>query len=192
MIFGIQGGIGAGKTLLMTRYAYLENTQLQRPLLSNYSLKSLPYIPIKLVDVIRMMKERARMERGCFLIDEAHIWFDARISSSVGNRLFSYFALQTGKLDINLYYTTQAFEQVDWRLTDRTDVAITVKAIGEGIHQLFIWDRIENKTQKVLIDLRPWWNHYDTKELIDMDQREEDLLQALRPSAARKRPEPSL
>lgn len=174
MITGIAGDIGAGKTLVMTKYVLEEFRDLRkRTILTNYHLKGgIPHRVITPDDLLLMAEQEQALDRACIALDEIHIWLDSRMSNSNMNLVLSYFINQTGKSGINLYYTTQSFDQVDKRLRKRTDVGAYVRRKGD-MHLV----RLENMNNPVV---RPKhavvygpevWPYYDTKEVVKMVKR---------------------
>lgn len=193
MIVGIEGGIGAGKTLVMTHFAKEEYSNMGKTIFSNYSLNQIPYEPIGFADLLKWstscaecaMKYTAgvcwkcggrKFSKACILIDEAHVWVDSRSSASKLNRVFSYLMLQTGKEDINLYYTTQDFGQVEKRLRQRTDVGIRVKRRGD-LHYLTIEDRTTDsqRPHKAVVYGPDVWEFFNTKEVVGYSDPSEVL-----------------
>lgn len=167
MIIGIEGGIGAGKTLVMTWLMKKEYKECEKPLYANYTLRTLPYTEIDLPWLMEAMQNRYSFERAAIGIDEMHVLLDSRTSQKKTNLVISYFINQTGKEGINLYYTTQDFSQVDVRLRRRTDMAITVQRKGT-LHKCLMVDRTtpENKVTRWAVDGKTVWDDYYTKEVI--------------------------
>lgn len=169
MIIGIEGGIGQGKTLVMTAFLKREWTQFKKPLYANYKLKRLPFTRVDVSFFEETMRENVQFDRAAIGLDEMHIWLDSRTSVSKRNLLLSYFLLQTGKQGINLYYTTQDFGQVDLRLRRRTDFAIRVERKGD-IHKCLVIDRTtpDNKVSRIAVYGPDFWEEFYTKEVIKM------------------------
>lgn len=132
-IIGIQGDIGMGKTLAMTWFLLQEHLRERRKLYANYTLLQLPFTKITVSDLVQSAARGEGFTRAAVGIDEVQTWLDARASSTKINRIISYFINQTGKEDVNLYYTTQDLEMVERRLRRRTDVAFHVIRRGDRI-----------------------------------------------------------
>lgn len=167
MIIGIEGGIGAGKTLVMTKFLVDEARIGKRNIMGNYHVNIPGYRFLTWEDFVHMAKENVGFARAAFGLDEAHIWFDSRRSVSAANLLMSYWTLQTGKEGINLYYTTQDFRQVDKRLRLRTDIAIHVRRVGDW-HKLTIIDRTgeTDKKSNAIVHGPDYWEFFDTREVV--------------------------
>lgn len=173
MIVGIEGNIGDGKTLAMTKFAKDEYVDLGKTIFANYRLKQIPYEPLVFEEIMKRViaGQPFQFFNAALFADEIHLWLDSRVSSSKMNRFLSYFLLQTGKLDVNLYYTTQDFGQVDKRLRHRTDIGITVKRKGD-LHLLFIRDWIKEKNSRAVINGPDYWEFYDTREVVKLSRDE--------------------
>lgn len=170
MIFGIAGGIGQGKTLAMVWYLLREHLQLNKTVYANFHLKGIPYKYLTFDDLMQMAEEGFDFRNAVIVIDEAHIWLDSRTAASKLNRLFTYFVLQTGKEDINLYYTTQDFGQVDIRLRQRTDFAIRVKRRGDVILANVIY-LPEEHVVTMAIPGPAVYQFYDTREKVELSRK---------------------
>lgn len=170
MIVGIEGGLSQGKTLVMTDLLKREHVQLGKPLYVNYTLRRLPHQPVDMQWLLDAQMSHFQFDQGhgaAIGLDEMHILMDSRTSVTKRNRLVSYFLLQTAKEGINLYYTTQDFGQVDKRLRQRTDLAVTVTK-QKNLHKCLLVDRTtpENKVRRFGIDGSRVWDEYYTKEVI--------------------------
>jgi hypothetical protein len=165
MIIGIEGGIGQGKTLVMTYFAKEEALRMKKRLHANYHLKDLPFRYLDFQTFIDEALTHHQYRDSCILVDEAHVWIDSRTSMKKQNLLFTYLLLQTGKEDVNMYYTTQDFGQVDKRLRQRTDIAIHVRRKGDH-HLLTIEDRTSFKRKRALVYGPDVWPFFDTRETV--------------------------
>lgn len=170
MIIGIEGDIGQGKTLAMVSFIVREFRELHRPIISNFELKGIPHEYVTFEDVLDMVEQERSYDSVCFAIDEAHIWLDSRTSVTKENRMFSYFLNMTGKQGINLYYTTQSFDQVDKRLRKRTTISIHVRRKGD-LHLLTIRHANGRNARAVIVGPQ-WYEYYDTKEVVRFKKRE--------------------
>ena len=114
----VHGFQGAGKTLFLTKYAFDKN-ELYENVYSNYKLKKIKYEEL---DIIDMFINKQEITNSLILIDEGHLFFQARQSMSAFNRLITWFFTQTRKrgntvlittipkmLDINLRYRSAFF-----------------------------------------------------------------------------------
>lgn len=166
MIIGIEGDISAGKTLVMTKCIFEEWYAFRnRKILANYHLKHVPSQFITFDDFLQMAMDDVELKDVIFGLDELHNWMDARTSSSKMNRAISYLFLQTGKMDVTSYYTTQAFRQIDVRLYERTDIRIHVERSGDS-HYCHFADISTGKKGHFLIYGPDVYELYNTKEKV--------------------------
>lgn len=119
-IMGIAGSMGAGKTLFLSMLCnQYKDTHI---IMANYdlSVRDMDIYPETVGEMFA--KADNYIGKKIVSLDEVHVFFDSRMAHSKANMLFSYFITQTRKQDIQLFYTTQHFNQVDKRLRDNTDV----------------------------------------------------------------------
>lgn len=166
-ITGIEGDIGAGKTGIAAWLMYQEWKKFKKPIISNFHLYGMPFRYVTLDDIMEMVEEEIETPNTVWGLDELHILADSRLSSSKKNRLFSYFALQTGKEDINAYWTSQDFMQVDTRIRKQTRYAIHVRRKGD-LHLLTIRHmmRPDIRIPDAVVWGPEFYNLYDTREKI--------------------------
>lgn len=132
-IFGIEGGIGSGKTMTLVYYA-LRDLKEGKRIFSNVKFKNLSAdeksrITYLTKDAINNMfneikSGRFDMKNSTVIIQEAHNYVDSRTSMTDKNRVFSYWILQsrhTGAGSCDIMYDTQELGQVDKRLRNNTD-----------------------------------------------------------------------
>lgn len=182
-IFGIEGGIGTGKTLSLVTLG-IQDLNNGRLLYSNVKLK------IKSNKIIYLTKDKIHsifdnvkkgkmvMKNSTVIIQEAHNYMDSRSSMSEKNRMLTYWILQsrhTGEGCSDIIYDTQEFGQVDKRLRNNTDYFINPYIVS--------WDD-ENKPSKIYLMINAKIGHrwmrlskilnvnlsrelYDTHELVD-------------------------
>lgn len=167
-IIGIEGPIGSGKTTVLTYFALQEYMVLKKPIFANYTLNEIPFTYMTFEDLMAKMDVQFDFQRAGIFITEAHIWVDSRMAVSKLNRLFSYFMLQTGKQDINLYYDTQDFGQVDLRLRRMTDMAIRIVAKRGNLHKIIIQDMHTGKKRNAVIDGSAIYHHFNTREIAQL------------------------
>lgn len=175
MIIGIEGGIGSGKTILMTRYLY-KDFKRKKAIYSNYGLKFKHEI-IDMSKILEMHDNKFNL-RDCSLgIDEITVFADCRRSGSKLNRLISYFILQSRKRSVDIYFTTQNLQMIDFRLLDYMDFQILAKKVkdkktgkevqGYAQYQVFDIRDVNNiKRTKFIMKLDKYYPLYDTMEVI--------------------------
>jgi len=167
MITGIEGDIGQGKTLVMTHFAVQEYRRFRKPIVSNYHLFGIPHRYVTLDDLMIMVDSEEELRNLVLLIDELHMLADSRMSASKKNRLFSYFALQTGKEDVNFYYTTQTFGQVDIRIREQTRFGVHVRRKAD-YHLLTIRHMMKPHVRipDAVVYGPDYYEFYDTREKV--------------------------
>lgn len=173
-IIGIEGNIGSGKSVALTYFGLEEYFLLKKPIFSNFHLKgNIPHKVISFEDLIDMATRKVELKRAAILLDEAHIWIDSRTSASKLSRVFTYFVLQTGKQDINLYWASQRLSQVDLRLRQQTDIAVNVTKKNEVYHVLNMVNTHTGAEDKQTIYGPDVYPFYDTHEIIAMGRTAE-------------------
>lgn len=175
MIIGIEGGIGSGKTILMTRYLY-KDYKKKKSIFANYNLK-FKHEKIDMSKILEMHENKFNLRDCSIGIDEMTVFADCRRSGSKLNRLISYFILQSRKRSVDIYFTTQNLQMVDFRLCDYMDFQILAKKCkdikthkeldGYAEYQIFdIRDINDIKRRKFIMKLAPYYEMYDTYEVI--------------------------
>ena len=163
MIVGIQGGLGSGKTLLMTRYL-VKDFWSGRSVVANYGLRKIDYSVLNMSDLLNKEVDLQDVSVG---IDEFTVFADCRTSMS--NKLITYFILQTRKRNVCLYYTTQDFGMLDKRILRHTHLFITADKVDDEGFRLYTVidarDRIARPSEFVL-RINPWFDYFDTNEII--------------------------
>ena len=173
----ITGGVGTGKTCLLTRYGKLSYDS-GRDVIANYHLKKMKYDKLDMVDLYFNEPDRKNL---ILLGDELYTFMDCRSSMSKRNKIESYLIAQTRKKSYDLYFTTQFADFIDFRLMKFVDIWIEMsniwllnKTTGEKKKHpyKFICEftdyRIPNDiTQTVKVfDGRNTFDEYDTDERI--------------------------
>jgi len=171
MIVGIDGGLGAGKTALMTSFLH-EDMRKGFDVRANYGLnfKHKPF------NVLELLENKPNLKDISIGIDEITVFMDCRRSTSKMNTLISYFILQSRKRNVTLYYTTQDFNMVDLRLVNHTHIQINCNKIfsenGEEINDIrkIVVIDCRNphdiKSNVLYADISSIYNFYDTDEII--------------------------
>jgi tRNA A37 threonylcarbamoyladenosine biosynthesis protein TsaE len=158
MLIGIEGDLGSGKTLYAVKNIisdYLNNKKI----VSNTPLYNIEY---ELFDIKEFLNNeyREKLFNSTILLDEITVYMDCRISSSKQNLLMGYLVLQSRKRNIDIYYTTQDFDLIDYkRLFKYTQFLVVAK-------KLFYID--ENNIKKELENYR----HYD---IINVKKRKDNV-----------------
>lgn len=191
MIIVYIGGLGSGKTCSAVRttwYYYKKGFKIY----SNIHLK-FPYtlVTTDLLDGWMKNKEelRAALQNSVFLLDEAHIWMDSRSGMKKKQKKRTYFVLQIRKLNVMLIVTTQSYDQVDKRLRNSNNYLVRCEsekikyqmtngqvALVVKIHQEALDMGRQHLGPRKMnpFDARPYFGLYDTLEIVDIDEEEEE------------------
>ena len=175
MIIGIEGGLGSGKTILMTRYLvkdYLKGKKIY----TNYHLKEIDYELIDMSRILDMHKNGFNLNECSLGVDEITVFADCRRSGSVMNRLISYMILQSRKRNVDFYFTTQNLSMVDLRLVQYMDVQVICEKVrdkdgkvidGFSKYRVFDLRDVHNLTiNRFVLDISKYYRFYDTREVI--------------------------
>lgn len=175
MIVLITGGLGSGKTCMLTRYGKIAFSE-GKNMYSNYHLVNMPY---KKLDIVDMFFNEPDLKDVMILGDEIYTFMDCRMSGAKRNRLQSYFIAQTRKRNVDLYGTAQFSQFTDLRLTAFLDVWIKMENIWimkdgkKTKHPYFFLatfhdyrDENDIKIFTRRFDGRTHFNDYDTNERI--------------------------
>lgn len=169
MIIAICGGLGSGKTLLMTRYAHKEYLQGKK-IFCNYGLK----FNHEKIDLVHLLDLKPELQNSGLFMDEIYIYIDSRLSMAKRNRMLSYFIFQTRKLGVTLYFTSQHIGQVDVRLRNMIDILCVCKQTFKKD-----WFKVDMVDYRDFPDVRqntfiykgnPYYNMYDTLELVNFEE----------------------
>lgn len=180
-IVAIEGGLGSGKTLLMTRYLVKDQAS-GRKVFANYGLRGIEH---EKLDMVKLVRNELDLQNASVGVDEFTLYADSR--SSMGNKLISYFVLQTRKRNVCLYFTTQNLNMIDRRVREHTQIFIYCKDIGQEGYRLFqVLDYRYGKyptKQTFKMHIRPWYKYYDTDEVLSPVSKEDKNANASRGKA---------
>jgi len=175
MLVGIEGGLGSGKTADLTRYL-IKDRYNGFSILSNYPLYDIPFILIEFDDLLDFANNKMTLQNKTIGIDEITVYIDCRCSGTKRNRLFSYLILQSRKRHTNIYYTTQDFALVDWRLIAHTQIKVLCEKIFDNyaneiddIRKITIFDMRNPKNVNItsrLLDFSKYYPYFDTDTII--------------------------
>jgi len=163
----IQGGLGTGKTLIMTILAhYLKEQAMKKgvtvELFSNYDLKD----STTMLDYTDWYKV-AEADTSIICWDEAHVVFNNRAWSKFGQGIATEVAMYTRKLRSIQIYATPNVGNIDSRIRDIIEVVVTMRKDNAGYHLYFTDFQTKEFLKKAFI---PAWkakriyklNLYDT------------------------------
>ena len=169
-ITALIGDRGDGKTLTLTAIAMTYHRQGQN-VYANYTLKGIPF---KKVDFETLASFPDWLHDGVVLIDEAHIGVDAYDFFSNRSRDIVKFTTQLRKRRLSMFYTTQIFTSVARRLRLLTNYTIECfRTETRGVIRLNLFDRSQLKSslngyiKTLIMDGRPFFQNYDTNEIIE-------------------------
>ncbi|GAG77574.1 unnamed protein product [marine sediment metagenome] len=109
-------------------------------------------------------------------IDELTVFADCRTSTSKNNRIFSYLVLQSRKRNCDIYYTTQSFGMIDFRVFDHTLINVFAEKLFnekneeiDGVRKYTIIDKTNPRKPKMrefFMDITQFYDLYDTDEIV--------------------------
>ncbi len=184
MIVGIIGKRGSGKTITMAK-TVKDMLKKGKTVYTNFhiNLKAIDkkyHSKIHLLDSNFFKNYKDFKLYNCALfLDEIYIYIDSRSSMSKRNRLWSYFINQTRKRDVDLYFTTQFFRQVEVRLRDSTEIFIFPEVIKAKNNQIIVNNKIYSygdNFKKIGTERfigNDYYDVYDTDEIISFDDDDE-------------------
>jgi hypothetical protein len=129
------GETGSGKTLRAVKDLLIDYL-LGRQIISNATLKLIPYTKLDLLDLIDMAMDSSndifnnQIPKTMFL-DEIQTAFDGRRAMTKNNIDFSLFISQCRKRGINVIYTSQFISGADPRIRTLTDKLIRCVSIKD-------------------------------------------------------------
>lgn len=180
-MIGIEGLPNSGKTVLAIRYIKKDFNN-NRKIISNTPLFNIDYEDFNINEFLSNNNDyRNKLNNSTILLDEITMYMDCRIGSSKQNLLMGYLVLQKRKRHVDIYYTTQDLDLVDYkRLVKYTDIIVYCQEIFiknvdgkieslENFRNYTIIDlrkRKDNVTQ-FNMDIRPFFKYYDTDYIIE-------------------------
>ena len=166
-IISFEGGLGSGKTLGMTFFIVAEHILMNKTVFVNYKLERIKFHPL---DMNEMLVQMTNLQDVAIGIDEFHVFCDSRSAGKSRNRLISYFALQTRKRNVSLYFTTQFLDQVDKRLRRLVDYRIYCNTVGGDWFQYDMIDLTQTvpSERSFFLNGKGIYDHYSTDEIKDI------------------------
>lgn len=158
MLVGIQGKMGAGKTLSMSILATYFAKATKSPLWANYGLTG--------ADRIQTLTDIWKLGNGIFCFDE--IWLSADARQWKDNVDMTRWINQTRKKKMVVFYTTQHIRQVEVRIRNGTDVLIFCEKVPEGHWLTFIdWQYRQIGRRYLIENASRFYSLYDTFEVLE-------------------------
>ena len=175
MLIGIQGGLGAGKTILLVKYL-IGDFYKGYTIFSNFKLDNIEYNKLNVEAMLENEQREVNLTNATLGIDELTVFADCRISASKMNRWISYMVLQSRKRSVDLYYTTQNFSMIDKRVLNHTHIQVIAQSLydneGNIIPHFKKYSVIDMRDisnihiERFILDIRPYYDFYDTDEII--------------------------
>jgi GTPase SAR1 family protein len=181
MLIGIEGLPNSGKTVLAVKYIKNDYTN-GRKILSNTPLYNIEYEEFNIDEFLSNKDEyRNKLNYATVLLDEITIYMDCRLGSSKQNLLMGYLVLQKRKRHLDIYYTTQNLDLVDYkRLVKYTDMIvycqeIFIKTPDEKTESVKDWRNYtiidmrkrHNNITEFNMDISKYYDYYDTDFIIE-------------------------
>jgi hypothetical protein len=160
---------------------YLKNdASNSRKIFANLKLSEIPYEEFNIDDFLNN-RNNDRLNNATIGLDEITMYMDCRTGSAKQNLLMGYLVLQSRKRGIDIYYTTQDLDLVDYkRLVKYTNIVVFcqemyVKNPDGKIESLEDWrnytivDLRRNKDNitQFNMNIKPYFKYYDTNEIIE-------------------------
>ena len=166
------GEFGTGKTNLLTAIAKVNDGK--RRIFANFTLYEMEFDPIDIDD----LAEFPEWVHDCvILLDEGHV--GANIYDVFEERIhdFAEFITQIRKRKVFIFFTTQFFDRVAKPLRIYTKYIFLMEPTQyEGVSYVSLLDK-NNPERPIysnkIFDGRPYWNYYDTTEIIHRKKKQE-------------------
>lgn len=159
MLVMVNGGLGSGKSLLLTILA----STTKKPIVSNFKL----HIKYEKFDLYEFME--GNYSDCLILLDEVYQYIDSRNSMKDMNRFFSYVLFQSRKKNLQIYIASQLSSSIDIRYRQLTDLRINCEKTNEGF-QYTLFRPSEPYENRISIlpynQAKPFFKLYDTNEII--------------------------
>jgi hypothetical protein len=140
-IYAFTGGLGSGKTLLMSLFAMLMHQAAGLPAYANYGLK--------FARRVETYGELFNLGYAVVALDEAHVLIDSRMFSKSHVIAFTQWALQTRKAGLVVLMTTQSIHQIDKRvrgIIDRLYICKRYGRLGQLRTRYTVCDPVDHDT----------------------------------------------
>lgn len=170
----IDGIGGSGKTVMATALALLSHKNYNT-VYSNFNLFNIPNfvkLPRKLNKAIILNLE----ENSLLLLTEAYLYIDCRESSKKNNREITHALFQARKIGMDIILDIPSFHYADLRFKEWTKLVINARGRKNKNSTIFCYDfcryqphydRLIYLKSNVKRNMKPFFKHYDTKEVID-------------------------
>lgn len=184
MLCMILGGLGSGKTLLLTIFAYFNKKQT----IANFDLK----FEHKSVTTLSL-RELAlnHYSDSCICLDESYIYMDSRNSLKKVNKMLSYILFQSRKKKNEIFITAQLKSSIDIRFRTLCDYIVYC----EHKEFDFLYHIYEVKSQKSVtlkLSMRKasiFFQFYDTLQTVSLTDEIDSEYEAIELSTTKEKNE---
>jgi hypothetical protein len=168
VLFGIIGGLGNGKTLSATYLTFDHWFQRREKIFANYHLFKIPYYYIDTIDKIHFASD------GWFSADELWRIINSRTPMMKKNQFVYDILGKSRKKSVTWTFTTQVLTSIDKNVRSVLDfVSSPQMGVDDGscLINIFVGNKASAQThmKTVRFITKPFFNMYDTDEIIDMD-----------------------
>ena len=172
--------MGGGKTLSACAFSVMDWLEADRKIIANFHIKldaANRFEHIKDVKegdfefltherFVYMMEHDEVLYDCTVILDEAYLMVDSRLSQQGYSRLMTYFMLQSRKRDVDLYVTTQQFENIDVRFRRNANVRALCRYNYEAqVCTVRLVDLNSGVRRRVRIYGPEYFPFYDTREI---------------------------
>ena len=179
MLIGIEGNVGSGKTVYMVR-CLKHDSDNGRKIFTNLKLKNIPHETFD-IDKFLSDEHSAELFNATIGLDEITVYMDCRLGMSKQNLLMGYLVLQSRKRNLDIYFTTQDLDLVDYkRLVKYTNILLycqeiyvknadgQTESLDDYRHYTIIdlRKRSDNITE-FQMNIKPYYKYYDTNQIIE-------------------------
>jgi len=169
MLIAVLGGLGSGKTLLLT---WIGLTSVEHSeVYANFHIAHPKIHYLTPLEFVKLALSTQKNKNYIVLLDEVYGWLDSRCSATKTNRLLDIIGLQSRKRNMDIFYTAQIGSSVDLRYREITDVVVKcLKIPNYGFLYVInkqTWKGV--KTRKFFMPMSTAskiWKYYDTSEVV--------------------------
>ena len=142
-----------------------------RKIYTNLTLKGIKHKEFN-VDDFLTGESNKELFNATIGIDEITVMMDCRLGSSKQNLLMGYLVLQSRKRNIDIYYTTQSLDLVDYkRLVKYTSYIVFATKFPNGDHEdhriYSFFDVYNEKMKEKYMAIKPYYKYYNTNQIIE-------------------------
>lgn len=175
MLVNIFGGLGSGKTLLLTILGY-NGFMKGKKVYANYKTTFAQPITLKQI----LLKDFE--PNSILLLDEIYTKLDSRFSWNKTSVFITHFIFQSRKLGVDIYATEQLRRSVDIRFRELADVNVFCEFANNRFTYLFIKDYKKFTLCLHYNVAKKFFTMYNTNEIIDdewLKKEKEKVLKSL-------------